>query len=328
MLINRETLPRNFSWIAVLLAGTAAAIAAYGTWAFGKPRWPGGSSLPGLVLGVIAGAIMVFEVLFWPRKKVRSWRLGSARSWMRAHIWLGFLAVPLVVLHSGFSWGGQLSTLLMLLFSVVVISGIVGLVLQQYLPRMMLERVPAETIYSQIEFVAERSFWDAEDLIDAACGRPDGELASLHPRPKTVQSQPAYMTVGAVRTVGSITGKVVETAVAASSSGHPLAGHGAVVRERFQTAIGPYLLEGGRSNSPLRSPLSSPAFFRGLRDVLPAEAAGLIGALEGLCNQRRQFDLQVRLHAWLHGWLCVHVPLSLALVGLMFVHIVVALKYW
>jgi hypothetical protein len=34
------------------------------------------------------------------------------------------------------------------------------------------------------------------------------------------------------------------------------------------------------------------------------------------------------MHGWLHSWLCIHVPLSVALVGLMFVHIFVALKYW
>jgi hypothetical protein len=37
--------------------------------------------------------------------------------------------------------------------------------------------------------------------------------------------------------------------------------------------------------------------------------------------------LQERLHHWLHGWLLVHIPLSLALIGLGFVHAVVALRY-
>ena len=88
----------------------------YGVCSIGKSRWPGGSSPVGLLLGVLGSLIMLFEFLLWPRKKVRAWRIGAARAWMRAHIWLGFLTVPLIVLHSGFSLGGQLSSLLMILF--------------------------------------------------------------------------------------------------------------------------------------------------------------------------------------------------------------------
>jgi hypothetical protein len=41
----------------------------------------------------------------------------------------------------------------------------------------------------------------------------------------------------------------------------------------------------------------------------------------------RQFDRQERLHRWLHGWLLVHLPLSIVLIVLMLVHIYTALKY-
>ena len=78
---------------------------------------------------------------------------------MRAHIWLGLWAVPLIVLHSGLQLGGRLSIVLMVLFIVVIISGIFGLLLQQVLPRVMLRRVPAETIYSQIDHVAEQLYF-------------------------------------------------------------------------------------------------------------------------------------------------------------------------
>ena len=53
-----------------------------------------------------------------------------------------------------------------------------------------------------------------------------------------------------------------------------------------------------------------------------------VDALSNLCDQRRQFDHQARLHYWLHNWLWIHLPLSLALIVLMFVHIVRTLQYW
>ena len=77
-----------------------------------------------------------------------------------------------------------------------------------------------------------------------------------------------------------------------------------------------------------KSPFAAAAYFLRLRSSLPAEAADVIDALERLCGQRRQYDVQRQLHAWMHGWLIVHAPLSVVLVGVMFVHIVVALKYW
>ena len=274
-------------------------------------------------MGVLGSAIMLFEFLLWPRKKVRAWRIGSAQAWMRAHIWLGLLTVPLIVLHSGFSWGGQLSSLLMVLFAVVIISGIFGLFLQQFLPRMMFEQVQAETIYSQIDYIAEQSYWNAEELLEAACGAPLGEEQSLRPRPQKAEAAPAFVTVGAVRSVGSVRGKVLQTQVPAAALANS-----DILRDSFLKTIGPYLLEGRKSRSPLPVNTAATAFFCDLRNSLGAEGRGIVEALEGLCEQRRQYDLQIHIHGWLHSWLCVHVPLSVALMSLMFVHIYVALKYW
>ena len=323
MLINRESLPRNLAWIAVFLVGTILAIVVYGVCSMGKSRWPGGSSPAGLSFGVLGSLIMLFELLLWPRKKVRAWRIGAARVWMRAHIWLGFLTVPLIVLHSGFSLGGQLSALLMILFGIVIVSGIFGLILQQFLPRLMFERVPAETIYSQIDYVAEQSYWSAEDLIEATCGEPVSEERSLRPRLQKAESAQAFVTVGAVRTVGSVRGKVLQTQVPATA----VIGSD-ILLDSFLKTVGPYLLEGCKCGLPLRSPGAASAFFGGLRNDLGPHGGEIVDALESLCEQRRQYDLQIQIHGWLHSWLCVHVPLSVALIGLMFVHSVIALKYW
>jgi hypothetical protein len=38
-------------------------------------------------------------------------------------------------------------------------------------------------------------------------------------------------------------------------------------------------------------------------------------------------DDQARIHFWLHNWLWIHLPLSIALIVLMFVHVFFALKY-
>jgi hypothetical protein len=132
-----------------------------------------------------------------------------------------------------------------------------------------------------------------------------------------------YVTIGAMRRIGAVRGRVWQTQTAISAV--PESG---VLQTAFFSTIRPYLLDGRRTGSPLANELQAGNFFAGLRNKLPAPAHIAVDHLEGVCDQRRQFDLQARLHAWLHGWLWIHLPFSVALVLLMFVHVFVAVKYW
>lgn len=324
MLIDRRNLARHRPWIASLLVGTAAASAWFFASSRGASEWPGGSSPPGFTFGILGGLLILFEFALWGRKKVRAWRIGRVQTWMAAHIWLGLLTVPLLIYHSGFRWGGSLSTVLMVLFLVVIASGIWGLVLQQVLPTKMLNQVPAETIHSQIDRMVRFMVEDANRLVRATCGPLPGEEVDEVEQQEVAEGAPvSHMTVGAVQTVGNVQGKVLVTRVpkVAVPGSEPL-------REVFRASIAPYLLEGKKTRSPLALPNKAEFIFRELRNKLDPGTHDAIGILENLCTQRRQLDRQRQLHFWLHGWLVVHLPLSVALVILMFVHVWVALKYW
>jgi hypothetical protein len=287
VLINRQTIGRHWSWIALVVLATAAAIAWYVQHAKASGRLPGGASLPGLAFGIAAAAIMVFELLLWPRKLLRRWRLGSAKSWLRAHIWLGLFTAPLVLLHSGFHWGGMLSTALAVLFILVIASGIFGLAMQQWLPRLMLSELPAETIASQTEHVAGTLYRNAQQIVATICGVPPSG--------------------------------------ASAESTEPLAGSEPLM-QGFASEIGPFLLTGGRHVS-LGDAAGAGSYFNQLRSALDTQAHPAVSTLERYCDERRQFDRQLRIHRWLHGWLLVHLPLSIVLIALMFVHAYMALKF-
>jgi len=64
-----------------------------------------------------------------------------------------------------------------------------------------------------------------------------------------------------------------------------------------------------------------------LRTKLSAALHETVNELEMICDERRQLTRQVRLHHWLHGWLFIHIPLSLALLVLAVVHAIIALRY-
>jgi hypothetical protein len=326
VLINRNTLREHRPWIIATLVVAVLAILWYLSLLMGR-SWdqrPRGSSGPGFLFGIAGGGICLFEFLLWPRKMVRTWRIGRAVVWMRAHIWLGLLSFPLLVLHSGFYLGGPLSTLLMVLFLVVIASGIWGLILQQFLPQRMLDDVPAETIYSQIDHVSGLLAAEAARLVEAVCG----PVTEDRGRPLVTVEEAAgpaphsFLVVGAVRGVGGVKGKVLQT----RGYVEPVPDAEAL-RDFFDASALTYLEQGKLSKSPLAQANRSAAMFMELRERLPSAAHPAVDTLEALCDQRRQFDLQIRLHRWLHNWLWVHLPLSIALIVLMFVHVWVALKY-
>jgi hypothetical protein len=270
----------------------------------GASEWPGGTSPPGLTFGIVGGLLILFEFALWGRKKLRRLRIGRVQTWMAAHIWLGLLTVPLLVLHSGFRWGGSLSAILMVLLLVVIASGIWGLILQQILPSRMLHD-------------------DGLRVVRATCGPLPGEDSDKVDTQEAEEGLPiSHMTVGAVQTVGSVQGKVLVTRVpkAAVPGSEPL-------RALYRDSIGPYLLQGKKAQPRLALASRSVGIFEEIRVKLPKDAREAVDILENLCDQRRQLDRQKVYHFWLHGWLVVHLPLSVALVILMFFHVWVALKY-
>lgn len=323
MLVHGEHFRQHRPWIILSAAAALGAIAWYVYHAWRIQPWPGGSSYPGFTFGVVGGLIILFETLLWPRKKVRTWRIGRVVLWLKGHIWIGLLCLPLLILHSGFRWGGWLSTVLMVLLIAVIVSGIVGLILQQYLPRFLLDQVPAETIRSQIDHVLRKRCDGVERLVQNTCGLDAGEEdEAADPSSGDPNSTVTHITVGAVRTAGRISGKVLETRVSrgpvADSEGlHPF----------FHEAVKPYIERGAASRSALAEPSRRDALLADLRTKINPAAHGVVDEIANLCELRRQLDRQIVAHNWLHGWLLIHLPLSFALVLLMLVHIFYAIRY-
>jgi hypothetical protein len=155
-------------WLGASLIILGAATAMYVPYAVHAPSGPSGGSALGLTFGIAGSAFMVFAGLLAGRKKVPIWRLGRAQNWMRGHLWLGLLSLPIICFHAGFRLGGPLTTVLMVLLIIVVASGVFGALLQHYLPIMMTTEVPSETIFEQIQHVREQLVASADETIAGA----------------------------------------------------------------------------------------------------------------------------------------------------------------
>jgi len=302
-------------WIAASLAILLVAVAFYVPYVRTALNGPSGGSVHGLVYGIVGFAFMIFAGLLGARRKVPTWRLGRGTTWMRAHIWLGLVSLPLILLHGGFRLGGSLTTVLMILFGVVWVSGIVGLFLQQTLPRLMLTRVPLETVYEQIDDIVLQLLAESDDLVTAACGAlpvpavrlPDERRAGgggAPPRPGQPRSSPRARPV--------VLAPVPESRA---------------LRETYLRDIRPFLELRNASDRTLGTSSRTATLFRNLRTTLPMPLQDTLTELEAICDERRQLADQKRLHHVMHGWLLVHAPLSFALLLLGAVHAVVALRY-
>ena len=298
--------------IAAIL-GVTAAITALGAglpWlgaALGVWGWPVPSSWYGVLLGLFGGAIVFFEMALWPRKWFRWLRLVPTKIWMRFHVWLGLICLPVILVHAGFGLGGPLAAVTLVLFLQVTASGIWGLVMQQWLPEKILSEVPSETVASQIDFVGEVHTREAVRLIDALTNVPP-EFDAFDARPLEKAN------------AGLLLAARAEPAVTGPS---------ATDLFQFRDAVLlPFLRGEVKRKSPLVTRTGAERRFVQLRDAMPAATIPAIERLEELADLRRQWDFQSRLNWWLHSWLVIHLPLSVAMTGLMVIHAVRALKYW
>jgi hypothetical protein len=294
------------AWLVAALVIFAVALAAYVPYSL-TSRPSGGSAL-GLAYGAAGYGIMLFAALLGVRKKVPVWRLGRAQTWMRGHIWFGLLTLPMILFHSGFTVRGPLTWLLMVLLFLVYLSGLTGAAIQHFVPDMVRSMVPLETIYEEIPHVREQLRTEADNLVRV-----------LFTQPKRVP-EPAAIGVP-VRLAGDHrehhSGEMVELAVEDRE----------YLRNVYSNVILPFLQNPDEHKAALADTAKAGTFFEALRRKLPVEAHGSIADLENICEEERQLSRQKRLYVWLHGWLLVHVPLSMALIVLGGIHAFMALRY-
>jgi hypothetical protein len=183
----------------------------------------------------------------------------------------------------------------MWLFFIVIGSGVVGALVQHYVPRMLTSRVPMETIYEEIPHVRAQLREEADQLVSTVCGPVDTKT-------------PAE-------------GAAVSLLVEIEQEDR------ARFREIYLGKVRPFLSDPDAKQLELADPRRAAEVFESLRRLLVASVHPVLKDLENICEEEHQLSGQIRIYRWLHAWLLVHVPLSIALLVLGAVHAVMALRY-
>ena len=219
------------------LATLWLAVAAVGLYIFfsqrATDRLTGGTTV-GLWYGTAAAGLMIYAgLLSYHRRRMRTKRLGNRKSWLRGHIWLGLLSGPLALMHSGFSWGRGLEIALWIVLIAILATGVIGLVLQNVLPRLLTTRIPCEAPYEQIPYIVGMMRSRADVLMDKLCGPFGGEKGRTPKAPAPLARM-------------HMDGKTQ-------------------LRAFYECDVRPFLVPGPLGRSPMLNPLQTQARFTKLR---------------------------------------------------------------
>jgi hypothetical protein len=99
------------------------------------------------------------------------------------------------------------------------------------------------------------------------------------------------------------------------------------IHDVYWSGIVPFLRDPDSSDSPLADAEKARVFFEALRRQNPEPVHESLRDLESICEEERQLTRQRRMYLLLHGWLLVHVPLSITLLVLGAIHAFVAIRY-
>jgi len=121
---------------------------------------------PRFLDGWILTGCMFVQLLFHIRKSLPSSPLGRAATWLKVHVYLGYVVIAAFLIHTSFSlpetW---FEFALWALFLVVVLSGLVGLYLTSSIPGKLQQRHTEQITFQQIPTARLNLFREVNALV-------------------------------------------------------------------------------------------------------------------------------------------------------------------
>jgi hypothetical protein len=258
----------------------------------GDAQPPNGGTWQGYVLGTIGALLIAWLTMLGIRKRSYSSTLGTVQGWTSAHVYLGSTLVVIATLHSGVQVGWNLHTLTYVLMWVVILSGFFGLYTYMSYPQRIAKNREGG---ARAELFAELFELDRDARSVASRCAPDIAIA--------VDSAIERTTLG-----GGIYAQLFSR-----DDSYFIRGEGKPIRNPDQQA----LIDFVGSRLP--------------RAAKGAEAANLQQLIVLLCRRQavlRRIRRDIRLYGWLRIWLYFHVPVTIALLVALVLHIISTFFYW
>ncbi len=253
-----------------------------------------GGTWQGYTLGIFAAFLILLLTYLGIRKRSYSSRMGTVEGWTSAHVFLGTSLLLIASLHAAFQVGWNVHTLAYVLMIAVILSGFYGLFAYLHYPQVMSKNNSGG---SQNKWLQELAQLDEEIKNLSSSCRADIRLLILSAIQNTKISGSLF---------SQLRGKDSSKIKIQSSSDK-------LVSNKNQQRIISFLA------SALPSSINH------------IEAAALDEILSKFSRRQRLLKIikrNLQIKAYLRIWLLFHIPLTIALLAALIVHILVVFIYW
>ena len=258
----------------------------------GDTQPPNGGTWQGYVLGTTGASLIVWLAWLGIRKRRYRSTSGTVQGWTSAHVYLGLALTVVATLHSGAQVGWNIHTLAYVLMCVVILSGLFGLYTYMSYPQLISKNREGG---ARAALFAE--LYDLDRAARSVAGKCAAEVAIA------VDSSIERTTLG-----GGIYSQLFSR-----DDSFFIPGAGKPVRNADQQRVLDFV--GARL----------PRAAKGI------EAASLQQLIVLLCRRQvvlRRIRRDIRLFGWLKIWLYFHVPVTIALLAALALHILTTFFYW
>ena len=255
-----------------------------------------GDTWQGYVLGTLGALLIVWLALLGIRKRRYASTVGTVQGWASAHVYLGIALLVIATLHCAMQFGANVHTLAYALMCVVIVSGIFGVYTYLSHPRAIAENRAGG---ARAQLFAE--LFELDRQVRALAGRCDAAINV------------------------AVNSSIERTAIGGSALTQLLG------RDRSH-----FMRTDPNASAKLVVNVDQQGVIDFVAQRLPraeksVEVATLQELIVMLCRRQavlRRIRRDIRLSAALKAWLYVHVPMTVALLGALVVHIVVTFAYW
>ncbi|MBE9540524.1 MAG: hypothetical protein IMF06_15685 [Proteobacteria bacterium] len=285
---------RYLKWAVVV---AALSVLLYASQSATGAQPPNGGTWQGYVLGTLGALLIVWLSFLGVRKRRYNSTSGTVQGWTSAHIYLGTILLLVATLHCAAQFGMNVHTLAYVLMCLVVFSGFFGLYAYMHLPRRVASN---STELTRAQWLEEMTSLDKR--IRDMAARCEAILQAM-----ALSALELTSLGGSLRR--QLSARDYSRVVLPSEEG----GEGKPVSNRDQVVM-------------------IDTLSRRIPNAQRQSEAEVLNELLALFG-RRQFVLStlrrdIRLKGLMKIWLFVHIPMTVALLTALSVHILSVFIYW
>lgn len=305
---------RRYFYLKLALGLSVLSILAYAL--HDPPHGANGGTWLGYTLGTIGAGLILWFLWYGVRKRQYHSTLGQVSGWLSGHVYLGLALVVVATLHCGFKFGWNVHTLSYVLMILVVVSGAYGVITYVRVPTRLTDNMGGMTFDKRIRAID--AMVDEIAKLDQQCLKTAADMGDeVHQKVLRSIDRTSFSTKSWRDALSGVSQGLEDVAREIKSIA------GDVAQKTPPLATVP---PGAGGESTVFMVVDR------LVDARDSARAELGHRLLDLITRKKALVIRVQrdivYRSLLKSWLYLHLPLSIALLAALTVHVVTVFFYW